>query len=745
MGRLKTITRRTLLLGSAAVAGGVVFGYWRFKTPYANPLLSDLSEGQVALTPYVRIDQSGITIIAPRAEMGQGVHTTLAALVAEELDVALDDVDVEHGPASKAYYNGALLEEGLPWSALDTSKTAENIRAFTHVPAKFLGMQITGGSSSTPDSFVKMRKAGAAARTVLLQAAAKKLDANVSSLATANGYVVAADGTKVAYTDLAALAAEIDLPEDPALKPQSEWKILGHSLPRVDMLAKCTGTAEYSIDVQLPGMLHATVKMNPNLGGEMLSYDASLAESMPGVEKVVPLAGGVAVIANNTWIAFKAADAIKFDWGNAPYPKSSAEQFSLLEDAFQGEQDSQFRDDGDVDDALTNTTVIAGEYRVPYLAHATMEPLNAVAVLKDDRLDIWAGNQNPTQAVKESVKITGLAAEDIHVHTTLMGGGFGRRSEMDFIKLAVQVAKSMPGVPVKTTWSREEDMSHDTYRPPAIARFKAAVTDGAATALDLQISSPSITTSAMARIGIPTAGPDVAIVQAAWDQPYAIPNYRVTGFRAPEMLPISFWRSVGASQNGFFHESAIDELAHAAGTDPMAMRLSLMSDDTSRKVLEAAAQMSNWGSELPPGVGRGVAFVMSFGVPVAEVIEVADTPLGIKILKVYAAVDIGTALDPRNIEAQVQSGVIFGLAAAIMGDITVADGVVEQSNFHNYDAIRIRQAPAIEVKILENGDKIRGIGEPGTPPAAPALANAIFAATGNRIRELPLKKHIKFE
>jgi isoquinoline 1-oxidoreductase beta subunit len=246
-------------------------------------------------------------------------------------------------------------------------------------------------------------------------------------------------------------------------------------------------------------------------------------------------------------------------------------------------------------------------------------------------------------------------------------------------------------------------------------------------------------------MGIPAAGPDVAIVQAAWDQPYAIPNYRVTGFRAPEMLPISFWRSVGASQNGFFHESAIDELAHAAGADPMEMRLSLMSDDTSRKVLEAAAHMSNWGSDLPPGVGRGVAFVMSFGVPVAEVIEVADTPLGIRILKVYAAVDIGTALDPRNIEAQVQSGVNFGLAAAIMGEISVADGAVEQSNFHNYDAIRMRQAPAIEVEILENGDKIRGIGEPATPPAAPALANAIFAATGNRIRELPLKKHIKFE
>jgi isoquinoline 1-oxidoreductase beta subunit len=303
----------------------------------------------------------------------------------------------------------------------------------------------------------------------------------------------------------------------------------------------------------------------------------------------------------------------------------------------------------------------------------------------------------------------------------------------------------MPGVPVKTTWSREEDMRHDTYRPPAIARFKAAAADGDATALDLRISSPSVTSSAMGRIGVPAAGPDVAIVQAAWDQPYAIRNYRVTGYRAPEMMPISFWRSVGASQNGFFHESAIDELAHAAGADPLEMRLSLIKDDSCRKVLEAVALMSNWGAEKVPGLGHGVAFVMSFGVPVAEVVEVVDTPLGIKILKVFAAVDVGTALDPRNIEAQVQSGIIFGLAAAISGEITVADGAVEQSNFHNYPVIRMQQSPAIEVKILENGDKIRGIGEPGTPPAAPALANAIFAATGHRIRELPLNKHVKFE
>jgi isoquinoline 1-oxidoreductase beta subunit len=742
--RLKKITRRSLLIGSAAVAGGVVFGYWRYKTPYDNPLLANLEKAQTALTPYVRIDQSGVSIIVPRAEMGQGVHTTLAALVAEELDVSLEDIAVEHGPASRAYYNGLVLEEGLWWSALDTSATAENARAFSHVPAKFLGMQITGGSSSTPDAYVKMRKAGAAARAVLLEAAAKQLARSVDSLRTENGFVIATDDTRIPYTSLAEKAADIEPPEDPVLKSRPDWKLLGKSQPRVDMRDKCTGDATYSIDVQLPDMLYATVRMNPHLGGAMRSYDASVAEKMPGVRKIVPLAGGVAVVATNTWYAMQAAKALEIQWEKGDYPVSNAEHFAELENAFLGSEDSQYRNDGDVDEALAGATVIEGEYRAPYLAHATMEPLNAVAHLDGDQLKIWAGSQNPTQAAKDAATIADLDEENVQINTTLMGGGFGRRSEMDFVKLAVHVAMAMPGIPVKTTWSREEDMQHDTYRPPAIAKFKAAVKNGTAAALDLKISSPSVTRSAMNRIGIPIVGPDVAIVQAAWDQPYSIDNYRVTGYRASELLPISFWRSVGASQNGFFHESAIDEIAAASGSDPLQMRISIMNDDSSRKVLEAVAEMSGWGSELPSNVARGVAFVMSFGVPVAEVVEVENTAQGIRIRKVFAAVDVGIALDPRNIEAQVQSGIIFGLAAAIKGEITVADGVVEQSNFHNYDAIRMSQAPAIEVTILENGDKIRGIGEPGTPPAAPALANAIFALTGSRYRELPLNKFVKF-
>jgi len=744
MGRLRTITRRTLLLGSAAITGGVVFGYWKYKQPFDNPLLADLDEGSAALTPYVRIDQAGITIIAPRAEMGQGIHTTLAALVAEELDVSLDDVNVEHGPASKAYFNGVVLEEGVPFAAFDTSKTAERLRALVQVPAKLLPMQLTGGSSSTPDAYVKMRKAGAAARTVLLAAAAQKLGLDKSTLHTDSGFVVAPDGTRTAYTELAVLAADIEPPADPDLKPKSEWKLLGRSLPRVDMLGKCTGTAEYSIDVKLPGMLYATVRMNPAIGGPMNSFDASAAENMPGVKKIVPLDGGVAVVATNTWYALQAAKAIEFDWGDAPYPGSTDGHFAVVEEAFAGSDDSQLRDDGDVDEILADGVDIEGEYRAPYLAHATMEPLNAVALLKDGRLDVWAGAQNPTQAVKESAAITDLDEQDVHMHTTLMGGGFGRRAEYDFIGTAVHTAKAMPGIPIKMTWSREEDMTHDAYRPLAIARFKAKVADGMPEAFSLDLAAASVIESQYGRIGLWVPGPDISIVQAAWDQPYGIPNYRVTGYRAPVTIQLTSWRSVGASQNGFFHESAIDEIAHAAGADPLRMRLSMLTHEPSRKVLEAVAEMSDWGSEVPVGYGRGVAFVMSFGVPAAEVIEVADTPTGIRIVKAFAAVDVGTALDPRNIEAQVQSGLNFGLAAAITGEITIRDGIVEQSNFHNYDSIRMSQAPPIDVRILENGSRIRGIGEPGTPPAAPALANAIFAATGKRIRELPLRKHVKF-
>ena len=743
MSRLGTIARRSFLIGSAAIAGGVAFGWYSYRKPYANPLLA---EGQaVALTPYVMIDASGVTIIAPRAEMGQGVHTTLAALVAEEMDLPMDQIKVHHGPASAAYHNAAVLEEGVPFAPTDTSWIAETMRGAMHVPAKFLGLQITGGSSSTPDAYTKMRQAGAMARAVLIKAAAVQLGVAEADLKTEGGAVIAPDGKRLIYSELAVAASAIDLPNDVPLKAKSEWTQLGRSQARTDMLGKVTGTAQYAGDVRLPGQLFATVRTNPSLGAAMNSYDATAALAMPGVKHVLAVDGGVAVIATSTWAAFQAADAIVFDWAAATYPANTADQAAQVAASFAPDfQDSQSRDDGDVIEGLKSGTAFTAEYTVPYLAHATMEPMVAVVHVQDNKVDVWAGNQLPTQVVVEAAKITGLPPEQIDVHTTLMGGGFGRRAEMDFIRQTLQVANQLRGTPVLLQWSREEDMTHDAYRPMATARISASVQDGRVQAMDYQVASAAVIESQAGRLGYSIPGPDATIVQGAKDQPYIFPSYRVTGYRVPAGVPVGSWRSVGSSQNAFFHESAMDELAHLAGVDPVQFRLSQISHAPSRSVIEAVAAMADWGAQLPPNRARGFAFAYSFGVPVAEVIEVQQTNAGIRMTNIWAAVDVGIALDPGIIEAQVQSGIIYGLSAAIRGEITFADGRAEQTNFGDYEPLRLYQCPPIAVSILENGEKIRGIGEPGTPPAAPALANAIFALTGQRIRSLPLARVITF-
>ncbi len=745
MGMLGKITRRVFLFGSVAVAGGAAFGFYKYKQPYDNPLLNQLKDGETSLNAYLRVDQSGVTVFVPRAEMGQGVSTTLAALVAEELHIDLAAVNVEHGPASHAYFNGAILEEGLPFAPTNKTWLAETARDFAHVPAKFLGWQVTGGSSSVTDAYQKMREAGAGARAALLQAAADRTGIDVSQLTAENGAIVSRDGKGIPYEDLAQDAAKVSV-DVPQLASQISWKILGVSQHRKDALPKSTGTAQFSIDVRPKDVLYATVRMNPHLGAPMKSFDATKAEKMRGVKRVVELDNGFAVIATNTWYALQAAKAVKVVWIRGDYPQTSDDMMASVKAAFNPDaKDNQNRNDGDVDQALASAkNVIEAEYQVPYLAHATMEPMNATAFLQGGRLDVWAGTQIPTQVRAEGEAITGLSQENVFVHTTYMGGGFGRRAEMDFIRHAIKLANEMPSQPVKVTWSREEDMTHDTYRPMAAARFKAALEKDKIVATHLEIAAESVMSSKIDRIGISVPGPDGTITQAAWDQPYRIPNYRVTGYRAAAMLPVGFWRSVGASQNGFFHESMIDELAHAAGVDPLEFRLGMMDHEPSVKVLKSVANLSGWRSPVPEGHGRGLAFVMSFGVPTAQVIEVAKHKGGIRIVKAFAAVDVGIALDPDIIKAQVSSGLYFGLTAAMMGEISVKDGVVQQNNFHSYDGIRINQAPPVDVSILENGEKIRGIGEPGTPPAAPALANAIFAATGKRIRELPLRKHIKF-
>jgi isoquinoline 1-oxidoreductase subunit beta len=745
MSRVGKIARRSFLIGSAAVAGGVAVGIYAYKRTPANPLLDGLGDGRFALTPYVQVDQTGVTIITPRADVGQGAYSVLAALVAEELDLAWEDVKVDPGPPSGAYYNGKVLAEGFPFAATDDGVLARDARVLGDVLGKFMGTQVTGGSSTVADAYEKMRVAGAAAREMLLLAAAGQTGIAKADLKTRDGAVITPDGKSLSYASLAAAAAKIDPPANVRLKPESEWRYLGKAMPRIDIVAKSTGTAVYGIDLRMPGMVYATVRTNPRLGGGMKGYDDGAAAKSKGVLKIVPITGGVGVIADNTWRAFRAASLIKFDWGPAPYPPTSAAMFETVAASFvPARRDCRFKNEGDVEAALAGTRPIEAEYKVPYLAHAPLEPMNAVVQLKDGRLDLWTGTQIPLFLVKRATDMTGLRAEDIHLHAQISGGSFGRRLEDDYVRQAIELAKAFPGRPIKMTWTREEDMTHDFPRPLAMARMRGSVKDGKVDCYDLSIACPSVNASQLGRLGLWIPGPDVSIVAGAWDQPFKIPNYRVTAYRVPELVPVSSWRSVGASGNGFLHECFLDELIHAAGADALKERLRLCWHQPSRKVLEAVGEMSNWGSDLGKDRGRGLAFTLSFGVPVAEVVEVTNTPHGIKIDKAFVAVEVGKVLDPVNFENQLQGGVIWGLGHAMNAELTYADGVAEQTNYNAFEGMRLYQAPTIEVRALTNGNEVRGIGEPGVPPAAAALANAIFAATGRRIRELPLKKHVEF-
>ncbi len=744
MGKLGTITRRTFLIGSAAIAGGVAFGYYQVTKELENPLKP--GKGETTLNPYLLITKEGITIITPRAEMGQGVHTTLAALVAEELDVAWQDIKTMHGPASGTYYNEKVAT--LPYPEYKENSTKDKLENIMGAVGKIMGIQITGGSTSTRDAFEKMRLAGAAARYAMIEAAADKTGQKASTLKTKDGFVILPDGQKLSYLQLAPEAAKIPPPEAPKLKDPSEWRYLGKDMPRVDMVEKVTGTAEFGIDTKLEGMLFATIRMNPQLGAKMKSFDAKKAKEMPGVKKVVDLGDGIGVIANNTWQAFEAAKKITIEWEEAPYPPDTKAIFSQIEQAFNNEPNSTLRDDGDVNTALVPTKdIIKAQYAVPFLAHATMEPMNAVALLKDDKLTVWAGNQAPVLVRDHAAKVAGLNSEAVTVYTPYMGGGFGRRCEYDFSDLAVKMAMAMPGLPIKTTWSREEDMRHDFYRPGAIAHFEGRMGNDQPIALKADIASPSCFQQFSSRfMGMAPPGPDKILVEGSFDQPYAIEHYQVNGYISDIAVPLGPWRSVGNSYNGFFHECFLDELAASKNIDPVAMRLQLMKNEhePSYKVLKAVAEMADWDKPLAKNKGRGVAFTYSFNTPVAQIIEISNSEDGLKVDKVWCALDVGTALDPRNIEAQMMSGIIYGLSAAIYGEITFENGQVVEGNFDSYDALRMATAPQIEVKTLQNKPHISGVGEPGTPPSMPALANAIFNLTGNRIRELPLKNAVEF-
>ena len=750
------IARRTFLIGAAIAGGGLLVGGYVASRDWDNPLLAEgmLPDGSFPITPYVSIDRAGeVTVYVPRAEMGQGVQTTLAALVAEEMGLTLDDVTVQHGPASGAYYNAAMIQEGGPFAFFNERLVARSARRALGGVGYVLGMQVTGGSTSTRDAFVKMRQAGAAVAHALRQAASDRLGVSAASLVQGGRAYTVANQT-LGFGDLVEAALAVPLPQDLPLTKPSDWRLLGRSLSRVDTVAKIRGEARYGIDVDLPDMVHASIVMPPLLRGGQPELDEASALAVPGVEKIVRLNRdgriGLAVLASNTWAAFRAIEELAPAWPVLTGPADTEGLVAPIRDALRDGDGFALLDRNDAESFILGAeegAVIEATYSVPFLAHATLEPMNATAQLRDGRLDIWVGTQAPTILKDLAGEAVGLEPHAVHIHTQYLGGGYGRRAEVDVGVQAALLARETAGRPVKLTWRREEDTTHDFYRPAAVARLQATLdVSGAPEALHARIAAPSTTKSMLARTfpSLPSAGPDRLIVEGAFDQPYSIPNWRVEGIDAPTALPVGFWRSVGYSHNTFFMESFVDECALAAEVDPLAMRLALTEPwSAAQGAVRTVAEMSSW-NEPVEGRAKGMAFCLSFGTWVAQVVEVERREDEIAITRGWCAAEVGTALDPGIIVAQLRGGMIFGLSAAIGQAMEFEDGMAVQRNFGGYDALRIGQAPPIEVEVLQTYHRMGGAGEPGVPPAAPALANAVFALTGQRIRDLPLDRTVSF-
>ncbi len=745
-GRWKKITRRAFLIGGVTTAGGLAVGVGllsRAGTGIPEHFAKAGADGAVALNAWVRIEPDGtIALAVPRAEMGQGVYTGLAMLIAEELEVDLDRVTVEHPDMHGVYTNYALPMEGAGlFHAENNPLRWVMAKVLASVP--YIG---TGGSTSVIDAWTPLRQTGAAARTVLIEAAAKEWGVDAADCQAAGGKVMHPDGkTMLAYAAVARAAADLTPPSDPELKPASRFRLVGTPQPRVDMVEKATGAATFGVDVSEPNMLYAAVRHSPVKGGRIVGYDAAAVRDMRGVEGVVEVPGGVAVVADNTWRAFKAAEALPIEVdaaGNGDVSTIAIAQD--LQTSLDEEPSHVFEAVGDVDAGFDGAAkVVDAEYSVPYLAHACMEPMNATVRLNaDNTADVWAPTQSPTVAVWATADGTGVERDAVRSHTTYLGGGFGRRAENDFVLQAAHVAKAFPGRAVKLTWSREEDIRNDTYRPAAHARFKGALdAQGALVGWDGQLASQSVEFEFGERV-LPWGGGDGSSTfmnaAGAFQQPYAMPHCRIGHRWRRHSVPVGFWRSVGHSQNAFFLESFVDEMAHAAGKDPYAFRRGLLNDKPRhRAVLDAVAKAADWGGEVPDGRGRGIALHESFGSIVAQVAEVAVVDGEIRVERVWCAVDCGVVVNPDTIDAQMQSGVIYGLSAALYGAITVADGRIEQGNFPDYEMIRLDTAPKIETVLVPNGDRPGGIGEVALPPIAPAVANAVFAAIGQRLRRLP--------
>jgi isoquinoline 1-oxidoreductase beta subunit len=749
MGDLSKLSRRALLIGSAAIAGGVAFGAYGNAEASAtggdNPLAAGLGPNSVTFNPWVAISPDKITLIAQHADIGQGVGSVQPIMIAEEMDLDPGQFEVRFAGPSPAYFNTGFADELAPFVAADQSAAAKEARAKSLEWLRQAGLQMTGGSSTLPDTYEKLRVAGAVARETLKAAAAKRSGVAVADLRTQSGHVILPNGTKIAYVELSAEAAKIPPVLDAKPRDPSNWRLLGKPMTRLDIRDKVMGELKFGIDLKMDGMLYAAVKLNPGKGQPLKSCDASKASAMPGVKTILQLKTGIAAIATNSWYAMKAADAVVCEWAPSTYPAEQADHWKVLESTFRPEfLGKEWKKIGDIDAGLKTGKLVEAEYRAPYVGHQPLEPLNGIGLVTDDGMEIWVGHQSPRFVQYVAATAIGLKPEQVTFHNQWTGGSFGHRLEYENVRVLAEICNQMKGTPIKLVFSREEDFLQDIPRQIAIARHRGSVNNGKIVAADLQVASTAPFKGLLERSGAPTKDPDGQLAAGLWNVYYDIPNFRGTSYEALGLSPCTTWRSVGASTSGFFTESFIDELIHAAGLDPMKGRIAMCTVPHYRKLLETVAEMSDWKGPLGNGRGRGVAFVESFGTPVAEVVEVSMTDSGIRIDKVWVAADVGKVVDPVNFENQVQGGVIWGLGHAINCELTYAKGAVQQTNYNHHEAMRIYQCPVIEVRGLENDPKVRGVGEPPVPPAAPALANAIFAATGKRIREMPFNKFIDF-
>lgn len=664
--------------------------------------------GEWSPVGWVRFDRDGaVTVMVNKAEMGQGVTTSLPMLVAEELDVPLARVRYELCPAEPRW----------------------------NPPGR--DAMSTGGSQSVKQMAVVMRTAGATARSMLVTAAAQRWSVDPATCRTRTGSVFGPAGQRADYRDLIDAASALPIPADVKLKTPDQFTLLGTRPRRLDVRPKTNGTAIYGLDFRVPGMKFASIEKPPEIGGTVTSYDRSAALGVPGVRAVIAVSSGIAVVADNTWAAFQGRKRLNATFGHGPNANASSPAMSAAMRELVGRPGNVVKSTGDARAALANGTVVRATYEVPYLAHAPMEPQNATADVRADRVTVWAPTQVPTASQAIAAKIAGLPVEAVTLNSTLLGGGFGRRLAVDYVVDAVEVAKAA-GVPVKVVWTREDDMRHDPYRPGSVNALAATLApDGTVAALTHTLSLASITAQ-----GDPAklkGGVDPGVVRGSGDFAYTIPNVLVDFHNLDSKIPVGPWRAPYANGNFFPTESFIDELAHAAGRDPVAFRLAMLpAGSRARRVLELAAGRAGWGSAAPAGRARGVALAQWDDTWMALVAEVSAPAGSIAVHRMWAAVDCGLPVNRDGIETQVTGAILFGLSAALSGKVTFTNGAADQGNFDSYTVLRMSEAPAFDVTIVPSTAASTGCGEIGTPPAAPAVANAYFALTGKRLRSLPL-------